>query len=368
MRVSTLFHETDIREALSELIMQTGINIIYDDTVTGTVTLDLDDVPFEQALEMILMGGGFSYRKVDDYYLVGLPDPRSSVFQEMAVTETVELNYVTAADAAELLPNFYSDFIQIPSEGHALTITAPPEIIERFKADLEAIDTTQQEVVVQAVITEVSTEALDSLGGGFLEWSTDGMPDWDSDGFFSIASPSSDTVALETTLFGNLEAELRALEEDGMAEIHANPKIRTADRNTADLFVGDTRHITLTPEEGTSRLETVDVGIALQVTPRVLDNDRVQLEVEPEVSHVTDERDQDLVVRRSEIATTIFVEDGQTAVLAGMTVEDILEQESKVPILGDIPLLRLFFRETTERVRERELLVFISAEIMEKGR
>ncbi len=150
--------------------------------------------------------------------------------------------------------------------------------------------------------------------------------------------------------------------------MRANPQIRVVDRRTANLFMGDTRHIILTPEGAASRLERVDVGVTLNVTPRILGDDQIHLTIAPEISHVTDERREDLVVRRSEMSTTLFLDSGETALLAGMTVEDILRQERKVPILGDIPLLRLLFRQTIEKESERELMVFITAEILETRR
>jgi len=365
--VSTFFFETDIREALGELVLQTGINIIWDDTVRGSVTLDLEDVPFERALQMMLISGGFTYRKVEDFYLVGLPDPRSPMFKELTQTESVRLQYLNVSEARALLPRFYDDYLRGSGDSYTMTVTAPPAIIERLLDDLAKIDTPQKEVMIKAIVTEISTEVLDDLGGTLFEWSTEGFPEWDSDGFFGIGLPTPGTVSLETGLFGQLEARIRALAQDDMAEIHANPQIRVTDRSTADLFMGDTRHIVLTPEGAASRLERVDVGVALNVTPRVLDNNQIRLEVAPEISHVTDERREDLIVRRSNISTTLFLEDGQTALLAGMTLEEILEQERKVPILGDIPLLRLLFRQTTERVGERELMIFLTAEVIEKG-
>ena len=78
--VSTVFFETDVRDAVNELIFQTGINIIMDETVRGIVTLDLRDVPLEKALTMLSMAGGFSFRKIDDYYFLGIADRGARLF------------------------------------------------------------------------------------------------------------------------------------------------------------------------------------------------------------------------------------------------------------------------------------------------
>ena len=96
--VNMLFFETDLREALSEISMQTGVNIMPDQTVSGVVTADLQDVPLEQALKILLFGGGYSFRKVDDnLYFVGLPDPRNTSFGQLVESEVILLDNVTVA-------------------------------------------------------------------------------------------------------------------------------------------------------------------------------------------------------------------------------------------------------------------------------
>ena len=96
--VNIMLFETDLREALSEISLQTGVTIIADQTVSGQVTADLQDVPLEKALRMILFTGGLSFRKVDDYYIVGLPDPRNTTFSALVETEIVRLKNVTAQE------------------------------------------------------------------------------------------------------------------------------------------------------------------------------------------------------------------------------------------------------------------------------
>ncbi len=175
-RISTLFYEEDIREALNELVLQTGVNVIYDDTVRGTVTLDLDDVPLERALRLILLSGGFTYRQVEDYYIVGLADPRSEMFRNLTETERIQLRYLTASEARGLLPTFYDRYLRTPGEGYTMTVTGPPDVLERLRADLAKIDTPQQEVLIKVLVTEISAEVLEELGGTFFNWSTQGAP------------------------------------------------------------------------------------------------------------------------------------------------------------------------------------------------
>ncbi|NMB16964.1 MAG: secretin [Firmicutes bacterium] len=362
--VSTLFFETDIREALNELVLQTGINIITDETVKGTVTLDLVDVPFEKALKMILLGGGFSFRKIDDYYLVGLPDPRGPAFHHLAETATVRLQYMRADEAMSLLPSIYSSYVKSGRERDLLTITAPASVIERFKADIKEIDRPQRQILIQALVTEVSSEVMEQWGSKLFNFTVNKgeevNPDWQTTLGFDDG-----IISLDTNVFGDLLAQLEILKGQEKAEIRANPRMVVADRASANLFVGERQHIILKSDDY-QRLEQVDVGVTLKVTPRILSDDIIQLTIAPEISHFVDKNGKDettLVVRRSEVATTVYVQNGQTLVLAGMTLDEQGQLERKVPILGDIPLIRWFFRRATEKEGERELLIFITPEI-----
>lgn len=110
--VNLFLFETNIRDALSEITMQTGVNIIPDGTVGGLVTVDLQDVALEQALRMILIGGGFAFRKIDDFYLVGLPDPRSTTFGELTETQIVTLQNVPAGQVLSALPSFLTSYVK----------------------------------------------------------------------------------------------------------------------------------------------------------------------------------------------------------------------------------------------------------------
>lgn len=368
--VSALFFETDLREALSELVMLTGVNIIADDTVHGIVTLDLQDVPLDKALQMLLLGGGYTVRKIDDFYLVGLPDPRSAAFRHLAETETVRVRNISAREALDMLPAFYDDFVRAGFDANVITITAPRAVIEQFKEDLRRIDVPREMVTLQLLVTEVSSEALSRIGAHTFWFTAD-------NGGFRLAAEdgnvlgfAADAVSLLTELGGDVIAQLQALRTNDEATIRANPTVTVVDRETARMFVGERQVIILQPQSGASRIEEVDVGVTLEVTPRIVGDGQIQLIVRPEVSHFLHDRvarwDDQFVVRRNEVSTTVLLEDGQTALIAGMTLEEEGGQVRKVPILGDIPLLGLLFRQTTEREGQRELLVFVTASIDQK--
>ncbi|MFP4661301.1 MAG: secretin and TonB N-terminal domain-containing protein [Halanaerobiales bacterium] len=357
--VTALYFDSDIREALNDLMLQSGVNIIADDTVRGLVTIDLQDVPLEKALELILLGGGYSYRRFDDYYLVSMIDPRSPAFNHMAETENIKLNYISASEARDLIPAFYDPFVRSSDERGIITITATPEIISEFKQDLKSIDTRPAQIRVKAVVTEISSDLIKEYGANLFDvlMNTSG----DNDGL------TYNNNSLELTWYGKHErimTNLKAFEQDEQLEIKADPQIVVRDRGTGRLFVGEEQVIVLEPENASARLERVEVGVSFQVKPRIMGSNEIELTLYPEISHFTEEFDKGLRIRKSEISTTVYARNGETIVMAGLTIDDQMSQERKVPILGEIPLIRWFFRQVEEKDAERELFIFITPEII----
>lgn len=370
--VSTVFFESDVRDAINELVFQTGVNIIMDETVRGVITLDLQNVPLEKALTMISMAGGFSYRKIDDFYFLGIADPKSPSFKHLVETESLHLQYISQNEARALLPSVYDSYLRSSPERDVISITAPRELIERFKKDVAAIDKPLKQVLIQAIVTEISHDALKEYGINLLDFTKDGATgtgsDWKGMRLSSELGDALDTFAFRTKFFsyGDLLAQLRLLESEDKAEIKANPKILVNDRGVANVFSGQTQHLILANNSSNSRLESVNVGISLKVMPKILNDQELEIVISPEVSHFVNDKYNSktgLAVRRNEVSTSVYVQNGQTIVLAGLTVEEQNDRKSQVPILGSIPLVRWFFSNTSEHKTERELVVFIVAEI-----
>ena len=360
--VNLLLFETDIREALSEITMQTGVNIIADGTVGGPITADLQDVPLEKALRMILISGGYTYRKIDDFYFVGLPDPRSTTFGELVVSEVVHLTHVTANKVLNALPSFLSAYVKGEYDSKFLIITAPEPEIGRILELIEQIDQPAKQVEVQVIVTEVSTSFLKDMGANLFSYAFGAgqtlNENWQSDLEYKNSS-----LLFGIDLYGQLLSQLKLAEQEGNAKIHANPKVVVADGKTAELFIGD-RQILLLPgsTETSTRTERIDVGVRLKVVPQTY-GDKIMLTISPEISHFMNEAKPDLIIKNSTVSTTVLLENGQTAMLAGMTLQTSADYSDKVPVLGDIPIIRWFFRNDVTREAESELLVFVTPAI-----
>jgi type IV pilus assembly protein PilQ len=358
--VSALYFETDIREAINDLMLQSGVNIIADDTVQGLVSLDLENVPLEKALKMVLLAGGYSYRRFEDYYLVSMLNPRSPAFRNMTETRNIELDYITSDLARDLLPAYFDSFLRSSVESDIITITATPVIIEQFIEELRKIDKQPKQIQIKAIVTEISSDLVRQYGADLFDFLSGEI---DANDNFIYEDET-----IEISWFGKHErilANLKALEKEEKLEIKADPRIVVRNRGRGSLFVGEEQVIILEPDEGSARLERVEVGVSLDVQPRIIGNEEIELTLTPSISHFTEEADKRLRIRRSEISTTIYTKNNETMVMAGMTIENRRDIVNKVPILGDIPLIRWLFRQEEKGDSDRELFIFITPEIIE---
>lgn len=354
--VTAMFYETDLRDAIHELSLQTGINIIADQTVSGIITADLKNEPLEKALAMILSSGGYTFRKIEDYYLVGLADPRNVSFSELSELEVIYLKNITVRDVFNLLPSFLSNYVKGEREGNILTINAAPKDLERIKEFIKSIDIPRKQIEIRLLVTEVDSKIVSELGISFLQFESG------EDVERRIAYNARDKLlSVETDLYGYLLTQLKAMEEKQLASIEANPYILVSDGGSARFFIGEEQVLLIHNESyGSTRTEEVKVGVELEVYARIIGEDQVYLELSPVISHFINDVSPDLLVKENSLTTTLQIKNGETICLAGMTIKKDSASTRKVPLLGDIPLVRWLFRNENKEENERELLVFVT--------
>ncbi|MBM3323742.1 hypothetical protein FJY69_09745, partial [candidate division WOR-3 bacterium] len=166
--VTNVFFETDLMQALHDISSQTRVPIVTDGSVAGTVSVELVNLPLEEALARLLYPLGYAFRRIEDYYLVGNVNPESPSFYLIAVTEVLRPSYLRADDAHKLLPDQYRRYLKVSPETNTLVAAAPRGIIDKIKQDLARIDKPKRQVLIEALVTEISTEAARSLG---IDWS-----------------------------------------------------------------------------------------------------------------------------------------------------------------------------------------------------
>jgi type II secretory pathway component GspD/PulD (secretin) len=384
--ITNIFSDSDLRQVLADISADSGVPIIADATVQGAVTLDLKAVPLERALAMLLRGGGYTFRKIDDYYLVGVPDPANPNFPLLCPTEIIPLNFIPAAQMYSALSDTYSRFLRIEGNvggerrdtrtgasrsastsssnaalfpTYRLIVTAPPAILARIKEEIALLDVAPSQVMLEALVVEVSEDGLKELG---VDWATRWIRQ----------ENSASGITLVYSELANTElVKLTTLIQNGRARLRANPRVATIDGQTAELEVGRENYFAITSGPVTypyTTLEKITSGISLRITPRVAADGVVVARIEPEVRDVTGKAANDLpeiTYRRA--ATQARVRDGQSVVIGGLINEYTMRTVRRVPILGDIPVIKHLFRRVSTRQMKSEVLIVVTPRIIRDG-
>ncbi|MEO0114961.1 MAG: secretin N-terminal domain-containing protein [candidate division WOR-3 bacterium] len=376
--ITNVFYDTDILQALRDISAQAGIPIIPDGSVQGLVSLEVTDVPLEECLRRLLAPHGFTFRRFKDYYLVGSPKPDNVASYLLTVTEQIKPSYYKAKELASLLSDYYTPFIKVNENSNVISITASPEIIERFKNDVAAIDKPPRQVLIEALITEVSRDGLQALG---IDWS--GSVSRRNDTLFSLQLLTNIAKLADTTfgmIFGNVTKtlgsftysftpSLQALVTQGKANIRANPKIVTLDGQKASIMVGREAYyeiLTGPINYQYTQLQMIKYGISLDIIPYISrDGKEITLEVTPQVSDVVGQGITNLPILNTRSAKTqVRVKDGEKIVIGGLFQKGERTEMRKIPFLGDIPFLGLLFRTTRKVAQETEVVIFITPHIL----
>lgn len=364
--ITNVFFETDIRQVLQDVAAQAGIPILADDTVQGYVTAEFEDTPLEQALPMILIPGGFIYKKMDGFYVVGSPDPASSTFSLLSDTQLVHLNYIKPSDVTNLLPESDLRYVKVNEATDSLTITAPPKIMQRIKKNLSTIDHPPRQIMMEALVTELSITAKKELGiDWFWEWDSATTEDTKGRGTIGFKDLVGElTYATTGGFIRNVSATIKAMVEEGKATIRANPRVATLEGEEATIFVGQEKYYVIVtgPEAYPYRtLESIAAGVTLSLIPYVAENGDITVHIAPEVSDVTGEGLEGLpVITKRRAETTVRVKDGETIVIGGLVQERETKILRRVPLLGYIPLVGILFRYYRPTKTQTEVVIFIT--------
>ncbi len=276
--------------------------------------------------------------------------------------------------------------IQADEASNALIITAPQNIFNTLQSIIRKLDIRRAQVLVEAIIAEISLDRVKELG---VQWIVDGTPGGSGPvGVINLGSPSigsiagaiaADSIPLipSGTTIGlgsfnnnsiNFASLIRALESDTSSNLLSTPSILTLDNQEAEIVVGQnvpflTGQYASTGSSSTSvnpfqTIQRQDVGLTLRVKPQINEGNAIQLEVSS-INRAASTGTADIVTNKRTIKTVVMVDDGDTIVLGGLIDEDLQQVEEKVPFLGDIPVLGVLFRANSTTKVKRNLVVFL---------
>ncbi|MEJ2360638.1 MAG: type II secretion system secretin GspD [Gammaproteobacteria bacterium] len=279
-------------------------------------------------------------------------------------------------------------FIQADESTNALVITAPPDVYRSLRSVISQLDVRRAQVMVDAVIAEITTDKARELG---IQWAVDGRNGGNAVGLvnFTLGTPITALANLTsppnpaglTVGAGNfngtnkIAALLSALAADSHTNILSTPTLVTLDNHEASIVVGQNVPFVTgsyantgggtTPTNPFTTIQRQDVGLTLKIKPQINEGDTIKMDVTQQVSSIAPSSGAaDIITNKREIKTSVLVDDGQIIVLGGLIKDDLTQTEQKVPGLGDIPLLGWLFRyEKTEKIKT-DLMVFLHPTIL----
>ena len=420
-RISLNFQSIEVRAVLQLIADFTELNLVASDSVTGSITLRLQNVPWDQALDLVLKTRGLDSRQIGNVLMV-------APAQEIAERERQEIE--ANKQLAELAP-LQSEFIRIryakaidvvglfeagSEEGGALisergsvvvdertnsiVVTDTAAKLAEIRDLIEKVDIPIRQVMIEARIVIASSNIDEQLGirwgGGYLNVS--------GDKFTSIAGDTASATNLNSQLIGGdqvdmpsapfvdlgvaeatsgfavgftstdlfLTAELSALEASGEGEVVSQPKVITGDKQKASIKSGTEIPYQEGAASGATTTAFKEAVLKLDVTPNITPDDRILLDLvvnQDSVGDLVPSGNGGLIptIDTTELMTQVLVGNGETVVLGGVFKNEELVKVEKVPLLGDIPYLGNLFKSTANSQQKTETLIFITPRILSEA-
>jgi len=389
------FKDADIRNVLRILAYKSGVNIVAGPDVTGLVSIQLTDVPWEKALAVILETYNYGYDRKENIILVTTienlkkrrEDAKILSDQEPLITKTFILNYAKASKIISSIEKMKTarGTIDFDDRTNTLIIRDIPSNVELIAQIIPSLDQPTPQVLIEAKIIETTLSNTENLGVDWIAKATVQGMKMPTVWPFTAQSGNKylpDTIpAADDTNFtygtldsSQFQAVLEILKTRTDTNILSSPRIVTVDNQKASISVGSQYPIpSYTYNEEQARLqvsgwEYMDIGVLFDVTPHVNNAGFVTMDIQPRITDILDfvtVENTSLPRLSNEAAkTSVMIKDEQTLVIAGLIKDKIIDTKKKVPLLGDIPILGLAFKKTSKTITKTDLLIFIKPTII----
>ncbi len=416
-KLSLNFQNIEVRALLQVIADFTNFNVVTSDTVTGSVTLRLKDVPWDQALDIILQAKGLGLRKSGNVIWIAPKDELAAKEkvdleskQQIAALEPVrtqsfQLNYTKAEEVSKGLTGQASGqggggaasrilsprgSVIYETRTNQLFVTDIPSKLEEIQAMIAKIDIPVRQVLIEARIVEADDTFGRSLGvklggrytggsspgvavGGNLSPAVaGGVAGLGANNFVNLPATGQnnyDAGSFAVSLFGSsvnrfLNLEISALEADGKGKIVSSPRVITADQVKALIEQGEELPYQTATSSGATALQFRKANLKLEVTPQITPEGNVILDVDVNKDSVGRVTAAGFAIDTKHVKTQVLVENGGTVVIGGIFEQSERNDVTKIPLLGDVPVLGNLFRTTTRSANKTELLVFITPKVI----
>ena len=380
------FRDTDIRQIIKVIAQQSGTNIIAEKSVRGSVTVKMSDVYYEEAMNLIAKTNGFAVRKIGNTWILADEKKLVEAF-EKGLTITKRLQYAKAADVSKVISSTIRKEVKVATDDriNAVIVSGGKDLLDEVKKLIETIDTPVHQVMMEAKIVEVNTDASKSIGfkwqgkvGSDGEYSVDtgAVPLFATKEYFAV-NPDSGLYQEQFTgqqgdMFGlgdfyreNLlfKATFAALEKRSETKVLSNPKISAVNGQEAEIIVGKK---VIYPGGADQPPKEKDTGIKLKVVPRINDDGYITVDAEPEVSFVESWSNNNMypVIGTRSAKTTVRVRDGEEILIGGLIQDTEGKETNKIPLLGNIPIIKNLFSFKGKTGNSQELIILITPHII----
>ncbi len=410
-KIDLNFQNVEIRTVLQIIAEVAEKNLVVSDNVQGDITLRLKNVPWDQALDIVLKTKGLDKREAGNVLLVGTVTEISereavemqSQQQEKELaplaTDFIQIDYRKASDIKERIvgARLVSErgFVLADDETNTLMVRETAKQLEEIRSTIKRFDLEIPQIMIQARLVTATTDFAKGLGvrWGFNDRNTSGdgwsigsgtgnLQSGDSSGATSLVNQNlqvdlgigNATSSLAVGFLSNnflLSAELSALESDGKGEIVSQPKIITTNGKKATIKSGQEVPV-LERDEETNQIDVAEwkeVVLKLDVTPQIIPGNKVQLEIDiadDKLGEVYDSLGNRIINTRN-LMTSVVVNDGETVVLGGVFEQQSQSDVEKVPFFGDLPLIGGAFRNNISSHEKTELLIFITPQMIRES-
>jgi type IV pilus assembly protein PilQ len=422
-KLSLNFQNIEVRAVLQVIADFTGLNIITSDTVGGNLTLRLKDVPWDQALDIILQSKGLDMRKNGNVVWIA-PRDELATKEKLALeaqqqiqeleptrTESFQLNYQKAEAVQKLIADPAQRVLSkrgsavVDARTNTLFVQDTPGKLEEIAALIKKIDVAVKQVLIEARIVEASDTFGRSLGArlgtvtkaqGFQPFGGDaarmfiggnvrsvGVQTTQAQDYAQSFFPDSLSVNLPApalgqgtapgaftfTLFNSaltnfLNLEISALQLDARGKIISSPRVITADNVEANIEQGTEIPFQVATASGATSIQFRPATLRLKVKPQITPDDNIIMRLDVNKDSVGQTTQAGPAIDTKRVTTEVLVENGGTVGIGGIYTQDETTQQSKIPVLGDIPIIGFFFRNERRFNDRRELLVFVTPKIV----
>ena len=410
-KLSLNFQDIEVRSVLQLIADFTGLNLVASDTVSGSITLRLQNVPWDQALDLILKTKGLDKRQIGNVLLVApaeeiaarekLELETNKQIAELAPVrlDIIQVNYAKAADIVALIQadkELISSrgFVSSDARTNTISVRETAEKLEEIRRLVNTWDVPVRQVSIEARIVRAQTNVAENLGirwgGAAYDVSGDDVisvggsqgavgeaRDAARGGSGEITFPGALAVDLGVTESGAssfaigwgssdflVDLELSALETDGKAEVVSQPRVVTADRQTASIKSGEEIPYQEATSSGATNVEFKEAVLSLEVTPQITPDDKIIMDLIVNQDSRGEVTAGIPAINTNSVTTQVLVGNGETVVLGGIFQSEVATNITKTPFLGDIPYIGRLFKRTQHIDERSELLIFITPKIL----